>query len=363
MMHGRFLLLVMACAIGLSACGEKKPGAAPAPQARVLAPADILVVHRAPVADTLPLTGTLSALSASVVSAQTDGIVKSVLVREGEHVKKGQLLASIDEELLRQAVLEQTAQMDNARARLALARVKLEKQRELFRQGFISRIALDEFESDFKVREGEVAVQAAALARSRRSLADARVVSPIAGVVYERKINPGDTASRNTRLFAVADLSVLELTATMPARQSTRIRIGMTARFAVEGSREEAVATVVRINPVAASETRAIDIYLRVDNRDGRLRAGQFVKGALELARADDGVALPQSALHDAAKAPWVMTVVKGRLIRQPVSVLLTADVARQVSVRGLDEGTVILQGSLLGLKPGDAVALPVKKG
>lgn len=178
-------------------------------------------------------------------------------VREGESVRRGQLLAVLDAESLGQSVAEQNAQLDNSKARLKLAKVKLDKQRELLGKGFISQVAFDELESDYRVKEGELRAQSAQLARAQRSLADAQVKSPIDGVVYERKINPGEVASRNMKLFSVADLAVLEIAATVPSRLVGQVRVGMPASFSVDGRDVQEHGEVVRINPVAIPGTAA----------------------------------------------------------------------------------------------------------
>lgn len=348
-------------ALAVSACGQKDhpAPAKPVAQLRELSASDVLRASTGSLAATLPFTGTLKPLNEAVVAAKVDGNVVEVRVREGEPVSKGQVLARIDSETLRQNVAEQQAQLVNQQARVKLAQVKLDKQRELFAKGFISKLALDEQTSDFAVQAGTLQAQQAQLARAQQALSDSTVKAPIHGVVYERKKNPGDLASRNDRLFAIADLSQLEIAASLPARLGPQVRVGMSARFAVEGLPGEFSAQLVRLNPVADANTRNFDVYLRVDNRDGRLKAGQFAKGGIVLTELGNSVVLPLSAINERNGKPWVMVVADNKLARQAVSLKLVSETQGQAAIDGVAPGTPVVTTALIGMKPGDAVRLP----
>lgn len=359
-------LLIVLPLLALTACNDSSSSPATAATAkappRELAASDVLVAKVAPLADTLAFTGTLNALDSSTVAAEVEAVVREVAVREGERVRRGQLLARLDNETLAQSVAEQEAQLANSRARLGLARVKLDKQRELYERGFISRLAFEEVESDFQVRAGELKAQEAQLARARKSLADTRLTAPIDGVVYQRAINPGELAQRNTPIFRIADLSVLELSASLPARLVGKLHVGQRARFTVEGLTDEFDAELVRLNPVAASGTRSFTVYLRVTNPEGRLKAGQFAKGGIVLKEVDDAVSLPLSAVHDVGGKPWVLLLEQGKVTRRPVTVQLIAEGAGRVAVAGVKPGETVLAASLLGVNPGDAVTLAARR-
>lgn len=360
-------MLLLGLAVLGTACNKSDTDAAKAASAaaattlaRALSQADLLVTAVAPVAEQLPFTATLNPLNSAEVAAQSEGTVLAVLVREGETVQKGQLLARIDAEALRQNVLEMQAQLANDEARLKLARLKRDKQRELYQQGFISKLAFDEIDNDYQIRVGELAARRSQLARAKTSLGETEVRAPMAGTVYARRTQPGEQASKNQKLFAIADLSVLEAAANMPARDIGKLQPGQAARFTVEGLAGEFRGELVRINPVAATATRTFSVYLRVANQDGRLKAGQFAKGGIVQREVLDAVRLPQAAVQQADSAsPWVMLVQGGRLVKQPVRIVLRSDSERVLAVQGVAPGQTILAAALLGVKPGDAVTLP----
>ncbi|KUM04052.1 efflux RND transporter periplasmic adaptor subunit [Chromobacterium subtsugae] len=364
--HCLIALLLLPLAACNKSDGAEKPAAgksASAPVARSLSSADVIKAQIQPLAATIPFTGSLTALASSAVAAEVDANVREVKVREGEAVRRGQLLAVLDAEALGQSVEEQNAQLDNTKSRLKLAKVKLDKQRELLGKGFISQVAYDELESDYRVKEGELRAQASQVARAKRLLQDTQVKAPIDGVVFERKINPGEVASRNMKLFSIANLSVLEIAATVPSRLVSQVRVGMDASFSVDGRSELQHGEVVRINPVAIPGTRSFTLFIRVQNPAGQLKVGQFAKGGVVLRAVKDQVVVPLSSVRDIDSQPWLMVAEKGKLVKKPVTVQLRAENERQAAVAGIAPGASVIVGELLGSKIGDAVGLPGGQG
>ncbi|AXK39504.1 efflux RND transporter periplasmic adaptor subunit [Crenobacter cavernae] len=357
------LIAAVTAALIVAGCGQHEAAKPAATPPRQLDASDIVEASAQPLAQTVPFTGTLKPLNEALVAARVEGTLAEVNVRAGQPVRLGQVLAVIANEALRQTVAEQEAQLTNQEARLKLARVKLDRQRELFTKGFISKLALDELESDFAVQAGSLRVQQAQLKRAREDLSDTVVRAPIAGVVFERAKNPGERIARNEKLFGVADLSELEIAASLPSREGAALSPGMRARFTVEGMPGEFSANVARINPVASTSTRTFEAYLRVSNPDGRLKAGQFARGGVVLHEVDDFVVLPASAVREREKSPWVLVVKNGRLSRAQVKVELESEADRRVAVSGIVPGQTVVTTELIGMKEGDAVKLPLATG
>jgi RND family efflux transporter MFP subunit len=310
---------------------------------------------------TRAMLGGRSGLGATTLAARTEGVAVEVSVREGEAVRAGQVLARLEAADLQERVNEQAALVATERARLALARQKLEKQRELYAQNFISKLAFDELDSNFQVSQAQLRAQEAQLARARKALEDTVIRAPFAGVIHERAINLGQRVAVNGKLFALADLTQLEIAASVPARQIARIAIGQRARFTVEGGAREFAGQVARINPVALAGTRSFNVFIAVDNRDGQLRGGQFAQGALLLRDAGQALSLPIPAIRDAASAqPWVLKLVGDKAVRQAVTLGVRDDAANRVQiVAGLQDGERVLLAGVLGVQAGDRVQAP----
>ena len=236
------------CFLGIfTGCGEKSAPAAPVVAPIVqLSSADVVQVRQGTVNEVVPITGSLTAYRSTVIGAQSDGVVTELKVRVGDAVRAGQVLARLDAVTLREKMREQDAQLATSRAHLDLARKKLDKQRELFEQNFISRLAFDELVSDFNVKQTELAAKSAQLAQARKALSDSTVIAPFAGVIFERAVDLGQSVVVNTKLFGLANLDILELEANVPSALIGRVHVGQAAQFRVEGSRMQFTGKVVR---------------------------------------------------------------------------------------------------------------------
>jgi len=311
----------------------------------------------------LAFTGNLSPYSQALVNSEVGGTLQSVAVREGEWVKKGQLLATIDSVSLNQSLQEQKAQLTNSQANLNLAKIKLQQQHTLFDKGFISKLALDEAQNQFAVSQGSYNAQLAQLAQAQKSVHDLNIYAPMSGMVYERTINAGEVITPNSKLFAIANLDRLEITATLSNQQIPMVHLGQHATFSVDGSETQYQGVVKRINAVADTNTRNFKAFIEVKNDDGMLKAGQFTQGSIITEASDAFPLIPSSALQTNAKGQtFVWALEQNKIKSQLVTVMLEDPQTRQTAITGLEPNTLVLRQTVLGLKEGDAVTLPTTK-
>lgn len=356
------IFLLFALSLLLSACGsssDENPQNKE-PEIKQLALVDIAEAKQGDLYHGISFTGNLAPLNSVAISTEVSGTAKDVLVREGETVKKGQLLAVLDNESLRQSVTEQEAQLANTNSRLKLAQIKLYQQKELFKQGFISKLAYDEAISEFAISQGNHDAQVTQLATARKSFSDTKITAPISGVLFQKKISPGETVNQHTQIFAVADLKILEIAATIPSQNVSLISINQTVKFKVDGYSQIFTGKVSRINPVANENTRTFTVYIEVDNSDGTLKAGQFTQGDIVLQAASNVVLLPLNAVQkDAKNQTFVMAIEQNKVKQTPVSVILQNETTRQIAIKGISVNTKVLAAPILGIKSGDTIKLP----
>jgi RND family efflux transporter MFP subunit len=323
--------------------------------------ADVTRAATVELSRTLPLSGGLKAVNSAVVKARVAAEVKSLTVREGDVVKAGQVIGQLDttefEWRVRQA--EQTAV--SARTQLDIARRALENNRALVAQGFISPTGLETSISNEAGAQAAYQAAMAATELARKSRTDAVLVAPIAGVVSQRLVQPGERVPVDARLVEIVDLSRLELEAAVAPEDVGGVQVGQTARLSVDGLAEPARATVVRINPSTQAGTRAVMVYLALQPQAG-LRQGLFGRGSIELERRATLV-VPVSAVRVDQALPYVLAVVDGKVARRPVELGArgeariegTLDSAVEVT-RGIAEGTTLLRGTAGALRDGAAV-------
>lgn len=334
-----------------------------APAGFDLSPGDVVVATSQELARTLGVSGGLKAVNSAFIKARVSAEVKSLTVREGDTVKAGQLIGQLDtSELglrLRQA--EQTAA--SSRAQVDIAKRTLETNRALVTQGFISANGLETSISNAGSAEATYGAAAAAVDLARKSLADARLVAPISGLVSQRLVQVGERVSIDTRIVEVVDLSRIELEAAMAPEDVVDVQVGQTAHLQVDGFANPLPAKVARINPSTQSGTRAVMVYLALEPKPG-LRQGLFAKGSIELQRRT-ALVLPTSAVRIDQAKPYVLAVVDGKVALKNVTLGASGEVGKASGsesvvevIDGLTAGTVVLRGNVGLLREGTPVSV-----
>ncbi|WP_372398666.1 efflux RND transporter periplasmic adaptor subunit [Azospirillum sp. HJ39] len=324
-----------------------------------LAAAEVTAVVPRTLTETVRLSGSVTPMEQSAVKAEVAARLAEVPVREGQAVRRGDLLARFETVELAARLNEKQANLEGARAQLVLAEKTLAKNRTLNRSNIVSDTSLDQAESSFGFQRAQADALAAQVDLARKALRDAVVLSPIDGMVATRAVNPGETLAVNAAMFTIVDLSQVEVEATVPAGQVARLAVGQTASLRVEGFGERVFAgRVARINPMARAGSRAITVYVTVDNRDGALRGGMFAAGEVLVAEASDAVAVPPAAIRHDDRGDFVLAVADGRTLRRPVTRLESWARGDLVQVDGLAPGERVVTGNLPGLTAGRAVTV-----
>jgi RND family efflux transporter MFP subunit len=314
------------------------------------ASSDLITLAPAAVERTIPLTGTLKATNQTLVRAKVSGELVELAVREGTAVQAGQRIARIDPTEFEARVREREAQRRSAEAQEDQARRTMENNRKLLDRSFISQNAFDNAQSGYQVAVANRDAAVAQLAQARKALADTAVLAPMSGVVAERFAQVGEKVSPDSRILTIVDLSRMEIEAHVPASEIGSVRVGQPVTLRVEGIEAPQTGEVVRISPSTAAGTRSVPVYIGLDNRDPRIRAGLFAQGALAVERHDDVLAVPVAALRDAAGRTFVYRVVDGLLEERPVTTGL-----RDPSARAANGSTGVVE-VLEGLKAGDTI-------
>ncbi|HSD59779.1 MAG TPA: efflux RND transporter periplasmic adaptor subunit [Burkholderiales bacterium] len=355
---GAAVALAAAGAVLAVSIGDSSPQA-PGPAQAVLefAAGDIVTAETRELARSVPLTGTLKPFAEAAVKAKIAGELQNLAVREGETVRKGQTIGRIDPTEAEARVAERNADLEGARSQLQLAQKNHDTQRALLDRGFISKNAFDGTESTLEVARARVKAAEAALAVTRKALQDTVLTAPMDGIVAQRHAEPGERVPVDGRVVTVADLSRLEMAAPVPAADIAAVRVGQEVTFAVEGYNGRAFAgRVERINPVASSGSRSVDIYLVVENPERTLRGGLFAQGTLILERLPAAVVVPLSALREEAGKRYVYAVDEGRIVRREVALGTTLRDQGLVQVTaGLASGTPVVRSNLGQLREGAA--------
>jgi RND family efflux transporter MFP subunit len=200
----------------------------------------------------------------------------------------------------------------------------------------------------------------ARLTSAHKTMDDATVRSPMAGIVARRHVSAGDVVSPGTELYQVIDPSSMRLEASVASDQIGAIKVGAPVSFEVRGYPGQTFeGHIERISPTADSVTRQVSIFVAIPNAGGRLVAGLFAQGRV-LTEARTGLVVPATVVNDRGGGkPWVMRVRDGKAERVEVTLGLRDEQTERVQVAsGVQEGDVLLVGAAQGMTPGTPVRI-----
>ncbi|MBC7513590.1 MAG: efflux RND transporter periplasmic adaptor subunit [Herminiimonas sp.] len=326
-----------------------------------LSAGDTVLIEARELRIVLPVSGSLTALRQATVKSKVAADVRETPLAEGMPVARGQIVVRLDGADLAARLATQQAAQDDAKARLALARKNRENNLALLQQKFISQNAVDTAQNSVELAEAAVKSAASQLDIARRAIDDAVVRSPIDGIISKRFVQAGEKASPDMPLFSVVSLKEMVLEAQVPASEIPKVSVGQSVGFTVEGFGNTTFAgRVARINPAAEAGSRAITVYVAVDNPNGMLKSGMFAKGGITLQQAPPLPLLPMAALRNLNGKPAVYMLQGRTIVAQPVTPGLRNEDEGQVQITaGLAPGSRVLIVPLDNVKVGGTVRLP----
>jgi RND family efflux transporter MFP subunit len=337
-------ILAFAAAVLLAACGrEEAPGgAAPAAEFKTAA------VEMRDVELTYSAEAVIEAVRQSTVSAQVAGRIVELRFDVGDYVKKGEVIARIDERAAAQALEASEAQVRQAEAELRNARAQYERARQLVAQKFMSPAALDTAESDFKAAQARVTALLAGAGRAATERSFATIVAPYSGVVSARHVELGEMATPGKPLMTGFDPGTLRAVATVPQAQVAAIQALSRARIEIPSLAKWLDATRVTIVPSADPRTHTTQVRLELSADARGVYPGVYAR-----------------AHFITGKAPRLLVPRAAVLQRSEATLVYVRDDRGALQLRQVRLGAASDERSievLSGLRPGERVAIePVK--
>lgn len=286
---------------------------------------------------TLNAIGTLTPVQGVTISAEIDGTVVRVAAESGAVVKTGDLLVELDTSVER-------SQLVAAEARSELAKINIDRTRDLFERKAISRSEFDAATAAYKQAGADVAALRALIAKKQ-------VRAPFDGRVGIRVVNLGQYVGRGAPLMPLQRLDPVYVNFSLPQRHLPALALGQRLGLQVdayEGRRFEA--TVTAVNSEVDPVTRNITVQATVPNPREELRVGMFARVEVELPGGDPVVVVPATAIAYASYGNSVFVVEK---MKAPGGAEYLG-VRQQFVKLGASRGDLV--GIVDGLKPGQMV-------
>jgi RND family efflux transporter MFP subunit len=268
-------------------------------------------------------------------------------VREGDHVRAGQLLARFESTEQESGLQSANADRTAAEGDLATAQWNLRQSEDLFKAGAIAEGELRVARNAVATANAKLAAASSRVRSSSSSARDTRVFAPTAGTVEKRLVENGEHLARGAEMFTVVRNDVLELAAAVPEKLANSVLPGQAVELVANGRVIQG--RVARVSPTVDPVSRSVTVYAQVPNANGAIKGGTFATGTVMARTIANAIVVPTSAIKQTATgSPIVYRIEAGVLDTATVQVGVTNDRTGIAEiVKGLASGDSVVSGNV----------------
>lgn len=324
--------------------GSKAPAPVAAGGPQSAASVEAVKVTTGPMAREITAVGTLRSDESVMIRPEIAGRIRSFNFDEGQRVAKGQTLVRLDDSSL-------AADFQQAQANLALSRANADRAVSLAARGAGTERARDEAEATLKVNQARIE-------QARAQLDKTHIIAPFAGIVGLRSVSVGAYVQPGQDIVNLEAIDLMKVDFRVPEVFLPVVRPGLSIALTADayGGREFK-GIVYAMDPAVDVNGRAVLVRARVENLDGLLRPGQFVRLVLKVDETLNAVSIPEESLVPRGDKVLVYRVIDGKA--QPTPVKTGKRQKGMVEItEGLSEGDVVVTAGHMKLKPGAPVTI-----
>jgi RND family efflux transporter MFP subunit len=242
-----------------------------------------------PPGTTIRATGATAPHRTSQVAATGSGLVAAVLVREGDLVTAGQVLARLDTGDVRLRLKQAEAQRRLAQVQLDAAHRELDRLTKLANDKAVPTAQLDQAKTASDAAQAQLDMAETAIAMAHKAERDAEIKAPFAGLVTERLKAEGEWVATMppSPMIALAEVSPLDLKVDVPEEHLKDLHLGDKVRARIDAVDQVIDGRISRIVPFVHPGTRSFTVIVELPNTDGKLKAGTFAEVEIEPGQAE----------------------------------------------------------------------------
>jgi RND family efflux transporter MFP subunit len=352
------LAALSATTVTAAACGGRSNAeAAPAENPAVTVPPEnVVAIDSVTLRSGPSISGDLTAERSATIRAEVGGSVTSVRVEEGQPVKAGQVLGTLDESVIAEQVRSAKSALTSAENAAIVARREAERTKRLLAGGAVAERDVELADRALWAAEAQLESARAAAAAAEKQWQKTRLTAPFSGVVSRRQVSVGDVMTVGNEMFTVVDPRSMQLEASVPVSALGTIKVGSTVDFDVSGYEGQRFqGTVKRVSPAVDPGTRQVRIVVNIPNA-GSLVAGLFAKGRV-VTEERKTVAVPITAVDLRGATPTARRIKDGKVEMVAVQLGLRDEVGALIEVTGgLARGDTVLTGGAMSVAAGTPV-------
>lgn len=352
-------------ALLFTSCSDKNAASAPAPSpGSMVVPVVVAKASQRDMPVQVTAIGNVEAYSTVTVKSQVDGEIQKAYFTEGQDVKKGDMLFSIDPRPFQAALHQAEANLARDQAQAGYARAEAKRYTQLQKAGIVSQIQYEQFTSNAQALDAAVRADEAAVENAKIRLSYCSIYSPIDGRTGSLLVHPGNLVKNNDTSLVVinqvtpiyVDFSVPEQYLAQVKQHQARGRLRVLAYPSGNRSRAS-TGRLTFINNAVDSNTGTIQLKGTFANRDRRLWPGQFVNVVLDLTVQQNATVVPAQAVQTGQQGQYVYVVKSDNTVElHPVKVGNTLE-GYTIVEKGVQPGETVVTNGQLRLYPGVKVS------
>ena len=333
---------------GASGAGQRPAGGSAGPGGPVSV--EVGKVEVMSLQDETQAVGTLKSRQGVMLRPEVSGRISKLGFRDGQQVRRGQLLVQLDDTL-------QQAQLGQAKAQASIARTNLQRNRELVAQNFVSQSAADQTAAALEVAEAQVALANAQLSRMS-------IVAPFDGVAGIRSVSVGDYVKDGADMVNIEDVGAMLVDFRLPEGVISRLKIGQGVDVSLDGLAGRSFkGRVDAVDSQLDANGRSLLVRAKIDNADGVLRPGMFARARIVFEVRPQALVVPEEALVPQGGKQYLIKLVEGEggKVARRLEARLGLRVPGKVEIlEGLAANDVVVTAGQARLMRADGLAVKV---
>jgi len=311
--------------------------------------------------DMLPTLGTVRGQTEVELKFEVSGILRELTFREGDMIRRGQILARLDDSEGRLRLEYAQSKLDTSKAQLKLAKKRLSINERLYRLGAIIRPKMEESQIEVEQAETQVKTAQKEADLARNELTKGVLRAPQEGVMGTREVESGEYVSPQTVVATLMDVNAVFVELGIIERDIERIRLGQLVKVTVDSLPNTPFeGKIDNLAPLIEGKSRTLTAKVRVENTQGQLLPGMFARAEVAVFEKPDALVVPTSALKDQdgdGTFESVFVVQDDMATTKPIVLgYLTTDYAE--IQEGIIEGEQVITEARGNIKEGSRVTL-----
>jgi multidrug efflux system membrane fusion protein len=355
------LVLMLATSLSFVSCGSKTSAVGP----DMAVPVTVAKALKKTVPIELSAIGTAEAYSTVSIKGQVNAVLKEVHFKQGDFVKKGDLLFTLDARPFQASLAQAQANLARDKAQADLTVVQAERYKKLYDEGISPKEQYDQMQANAAAQQGSVHADEAAVESAKLQLQYCEIYSPVDGRTGALQVYPGNLVKENDVpvLVVINQIAPLYEDFSVPEQYLGVIKKYMTAgRLQIEatpyGDTAPETGYLTFVDNTVDNTTGTIKLKGTFENTDHRLWPGQFSTVALRLSEQENATVVPAQAVQTGQNGDFVFVIKPDQTAEsRPVKVARTLG-AESVIAKGIEPGETVVTDGQLRLIPGIKVQI-----